>query len=155
MSTILPLLQQAVAEGRSPEGLGMVLPPTIAKTVGFDMVSVDRGEAVFRLVVDKTRHANPMGTLHGGALTAIADSAMGMACMSLLEEGTSFTTVELKVNFFRPVTEGIVEARAKVVNGGRTLVYVECDVVTVPEGKLVAKTNSTCLVLRGDQAKGR
>ena len=151
---ILPKLQAALA-GKVPEGFPMMIPPPIATTLGFEAVSVEHGNAVFRLEVKREKHANPMGTLHGGVLVDLADAAMGMACVSLLEEGESFTTVELKINYFRPVMNGLIEARAKLVNGGETLAYLECEVVTLPEQKLVAKAASTCLVLRGEQAKGR
>ncbi len=152
--SILPLIQRTLA-GEKIEGFPMVLPPPIANTIGFEVISVGEGNAVFRLDVKREKHANPMGTVHGGVLVDIADAAMGMSCASLLQMGESFTTVELTINYFRPVVNGLIEARAKVVNASKTLVYLECDVVSVPEGKLIAKTKSTCLILRGDQAKGR
>jgi uncharacterized protein (TIGR00369 family) len=133
----------------------MQLPPTVAVTVGFTPVSIARGEAVFHLNASMERHANPMGTLHGGILCDLSDGARGMACASLLDEGESFTTLELKINFLRPVRNAKLEARAKAVHAGKTQVYLECEIVTVPDGKLVAKVNSTCLILRGDLAKGR
>ncbi len=99
-------------------------------------------------------HANPMGTLHGGILCDIADAAMGMAFASTLAPGESFTTVELKINFFRPVWQALLRANGKVVRRGRSLGYVECE-ITDERGQLVAKAASTCLVLRGEEAKGR
>lgn len=96
-----------------------------------------------------------MGTVHGGILCDLADAAMGMACASLLEAGESFTTLELKMNFLRPVWEATLEARATVVHRGKSLMYVECDVVQVPEERLVARAGSTCTVLRGAAATGR
>ena len=131
------------------------LPPPVAKLVGFRPVAASEGATVFRMTVDPEKHANPMGTLHGGIVCDIADGAMGMACATLLEAGESFTTLELKTNFFRPVIDGEIEARAKVVYRGKSVVYLECEVVTVPEGKLVAKSASTCTILRGAQATGR
>ncbi len=152
--SILPLIQRALA-GERIEGFPMQLPPPIANTIGFEAISVGEGNAIFRLDIKREKHANPMGTVHGGVLVDIADAAMGMSCASLLQMGESFTTVELTINYFRPVVNGVVEARAKVVNASKTLIYLECDIVNVPDGKLIAKTKSTCLVLRGDQAKGR
>jgi len=152
--SILPLIQRTLA-GEKIEGFPMMLPPPIAQTIGFEPISVGEGSAVFRLDIKREKHANPMGTVHGGVLVDIADAAMGMSCASLLQLGESFTTVELTINYFRPVVNGVVEARAKVVNASKTLIYLECDIVSVPEGKLVAKTKSSCLVLRGEQAKGR
>lgn len=133
----------------------MTLPPPVALLIGFEPVSIADGGAVFRLEARREKHANPMGTLHGGILCDLADGAMGMACASLLDEGESFTTLELKINFLRPVLDALLEARARVVHSGKSMVYLECDVVALPEEKLVAKASSTCLILRGEQAKGR
>jgi uncharacterized protein (TIGR00369 family) len=72
---------------------------------------------------------------------------MGYAYAATLAEGETFTTVELKINFFRPVRRGKLTAEARVVKAGGTLGYVECD-VTDQAGKLVAKAASTCMKLR-------
>ncbi len=61
------------------------------------------------------RHANPMGTLHGGILCDVADAAMGMAFVSTLAPEETFTTLELRINFFRPFWKGLLKAKA---NGG-------------------------------------
>src|SRR5579862_9733292 len=80
-------------------------PPPIAQLVGFDVLSVDGGEAVAHLEADR-RHHNPMGTLHGGVLCDLADAAMGMAYASMLGDGESFTTLELKINFLKAIRSG-------------------------------------------------
>ena len=67
--------------------------------------SAGGGECVMSLEADE-RHENPMGTLHGGILCDLADAAMGMAFFSTLEEGESFTTLELKINYLRPFWKG-------------------------------------------------
>lgn len=95
-----------------------------------------------------------MGTLHGGILCDIADSAMGMAYASTLGEGESFTTLELKINFLRPVTSARLTAEGTIVQQGRTTGMAECS-VTDERGRLIAKATCTCLTLRGEQAKGR
>jgi uncharacterized protein (TIGR00369 family) len=100
------------------------------------------------------RHANPMGTLHGGVLCDIADAAMGSAYGTLLDEGESFTTLELKINFLRPVWDATLTATGRVISRGKTVGLTECD-ITDEQGRLVARASSTCLTLRGDQAKGR
>lgn len=146
---------QKILKGEQVAEFPMQLPPTVAVTVGFEPVSIDKGAAVFKLDANMERHANPMGTLHGGILCDLADGAMGMACASLLAAGESFTTLELKINFLRPVRNATLEARAKVVHGGKVMVYLECEVFTVPDEKLIAKVSSTCLILRGDAARGR
>ena len=151
---ILADIERAL-RGETVEGFPMKLPPPVAELIGFEPVRVEEGKAIFRMEARRDRHSNPMGTLHGGILCDLADAAMGMACASTLEQGESFTTIELKTNYFRPVTDAMLEARARVVNAGRSMVYLECEVVALPEGKLVAKSSSTCAILRGDQAKGR
>ena len=100
------------------------------------------------------RHANPMGTLHGGVLCDIADAAMGMAYAASLEDGETFTTLELKINFLRPVWTGKVIADGRLVKGGRTVGLVECT-ITDDQDRLVARASSTCMTLRGDAATGR
>jgi len=80
-----------------------------------------------------------MGTLHGGILCDIADAAMGMAFASTLAPEESFTTVELKVNFFRPIWQAQLKAEGTVVQRGRTIGYVECD-ITDEEDRLVAES---------------
>ena len=131
---------------------GEIKPPS-AEMIGFRMVSFADGESRFELDAGR-RHHNPMGTVHGGILCTLADSAMGMAFASTLGEGETFTTLEIKVNYIRPVFEGKLFASAKVVHRGRTVGLVECD-VTTENGKLVARAVSTCSVLRGEKAEGR
>ena len=91
-----------------------------------------------------------MGTLHGGVYCDLADAAMGYAYAAALGEGETFTTVELKINFFRPVRKGRLTAEARVVRAGKTLGYVECD-VTDAEGRLVARAASTCMKVREER----
>ena len=79
---------------------------------------------------------------------------MGMAFASTLGPGESFTTIELKINFFRPVWEAQLRAEGKVVRRGTTVGYVECEIMD-EGGRLVAKAASTCMALRGERAKGR
>jgi uncharacterized protein (TIGR00369 family) len=100
------------------------------------------------------RHHNPMGTLHGGIYCDLADAAMGYAYAATLAEGETFTTVELKINFFRPVRQGKLTAEARVVKAGSTLGYVECD-VTDQTGRLVARAASTCMKLREAPPRAR
>ena len=125
----------------------------VARLIGFEAKEIAAGRATVTLAAGP-QHANPMGTLHGGILCDIADAAMGMAFASTLAPKESFTTVELKINFFRPVWEAQLKAEGRVVRRGRTLGYVECE-ITNERGQLVAKAASTCLALKGEEAKGR
>ncbi len=132
---------------------GEIPPPPIATLIGFTLTSIAPGQAVVEFEATG-RHANPMGTLHGGVLCDIADAAMGMAYASTLEEGETFTTLELKINFLKPVRTGKLGAVGHVVKRGRTVGLVECD-VTDDKQHLVARATSTCMTLRGDQARDR
>jgi uncharacterized protein (TIGR00369 family) len=117
--------------------------------LGFVIKAIEPGHAIFEMEVDD-RHHNPMGTLHGGIYCDLADAAMGYAYAATLGEGEPFTTVELKINFFRPVRQGRLIAEASVVKAGSTLGFVECD-VNDQAGKLVARASSTCIKLREDR----
>jgi len=145
MAKMLDLIQKAL-RGEAP-------PPPVATLIGFRLTEVEPGHAVIELEATE-RHANPMGTLHGGVLCDIADAAMGTAYASTLEEGETYTTLELKINFLKPVWTGKLRAVGRLVKGGRTIGLVECDVTDERE-RLVARASSTCMTLRGDQAHGR
>src|ERR1700690_4283158 len=123
----------------------------IARLIGFEAKDIADGRATVVLSAGP-QHANPMGTLHGGILCDIADAAMGIAFNSTLAPTETFTTVELKINFFRPVWKAELRAEGKVVRRGKTVGYVECE-VTDEKGRAVAKASSSCLVLRGKEAE--
>jgi len=125
----------------------------VARLVGFKVKEITQGRATVLLAAGP-QHANPMGTLHGGILCDIADAAMGVAFASTLAPDESFTTVELKINFFRPVWHAELKAEGAVVERGRTVGYVECN-ITDGQNRLIAKAASTCMVLRGEKASGR
>jgi uncharacterized protein (TIGR00369 family) len=142
---LLDRFEAAVRDGDHPFPLGRLL--------GFHLASVEPGEAVIELEA-KEHHSNPMGTLHGGVLCAIADSAMGVAHASMIDEHESSTTLELKINFLRPVWTGKLRAVGRVVKQGKTISLMECDVLDEKDN-LVARASSTCMTLRGEQARGR
>ena len=145
MATMLEQIQKVI-RGELPA-------PPIAHLIGFTLRAVEPGRAIVDFEAD-ARHANPMGTVHGGVLCDVADAAMGIAYASTLGAGESFTTLELKINFLKPVWSGKLVAVGHVVKGGRTVGLVECDVTDANE-QLVARAASTCMTLRGAQAAGR
>ena len=132
---------------------GSAAPAPIANLIGFKLVSIGSGQAVIELDASE-RHANPMGTLHGGVLCDISDAAMGMAYASTLKEGETFATLELKINFLKPVWKARLRAEGSVVEVGKTVGLVMCDVFD-EKGRLIARASSTCMTLRGQQAEGR
>ncbi len=132
---------------------GELPPPPVAELVGFRLVEVELGQAVMEMDAS-ARHANPMGTLHGGILCDLADAAMGIAMASTLEDSESFTTLDLTAKYFKPIWNAPLKAVARVTKRTRTLGLIECE-VTDEGGSLVAKSFSTCMVLRGQEAQGR
>jgi len=128
-------------------------PPPIAQLIGFRLTAIKPGAAIIEFDASEA-HANPMGTLHGGVLCDVADAAMGYAFAATLGAGESFTTLELKINFLKPIWKARLKATGCVVRRGRVIGLVECD-VTDEGGSLVARASSTCMTLRGEQAQGR
>jgi uncharacterized protein (TIGR00369 family) len=127
--------------------------PPIAQLLGLRIISVLTGES--RLELDAgPQHSNPMGTVHGGVLCDLADLAMGAAYASTLDSGETFTTLELKINFLRPVWKDKLFAVGKIVNRGRTIGMVECD-ISDSQGRLVAKSTSTCMTLKKAEHRNR
>ncbi|HEV7639402.1 MAG TPA: PaaI family thioesterase [Gaiellaceae bacterium] len=128
-------------------------PPPVAKLIGFAMTEVEPGRAVFEMDAGP-QHASPLGTMHGGVICDLVDGAMGVAHAATLEDGETFTTLELKINFMKPVWSGHLRAEGTVIKAGRTIGLVEGR-VTDESGSLVAFATATCLTLRGDAAEGR
>jgi uncharacterized protein (TIGR00369 family) len=129
------------------------IPPPVAELLGIDRVSFGDGKCTMKLEAGD-QHANPMGTIHGGILCDLADAAMGMAFFTTCEDGESFTTLELKINFVRPFWTGTLLAHGSVVSRGKTVGLTECDVVD-EDDRLIAKASSTVMALRGEAAQGR
>jgi uncharacterized protein (TIGR00369 family) len=120
----------------------------IARTLGFGALEVDEGRATFE-VEPAEFHYNPIGVVHGGLALTLLDSAMGCAVHSLLPAGAGYTTLEVKANFVRPLTEstGLVRCTGTVVHAGRTIATAEGRVVD-RDGKLYAHGTSTLLIFR-------
>jgi uncharacterized protein (TIGR00369 family) len=110
------------------------------------MVAAEPGRVTFEMEVGP-QHSSPPGTLHGGVLCDIADAAMGCATLSLLDDGAQFATVELKINFLKPVWSGTLTAVGSVIKQGRTLTLCDCR-VTDEGGSLVAYATCTQTTLR-------
>ena len=118
----------------------------VADLLGMRMVAAEPGRVTFELDAGP-EHSSPPGTLHGGILCDLADGAMGCANLSRLDEDESFATVELKINFLKPVWTGRLTAIGEVIKAGRTLALLECR-ITDESGSLVAYATSTCMTLR-------
>jgi uncharacterized protein (TIGR00369 family) len=115
------------------------------ETIGARVAEVDAGRVVVELDAH-AGHRHEGGVVQGGIITQIADAAMGMSLMTQQEAGQSNTTIELKINFLRPVVEGRLRAIGRVVEIRKTLLFSEADVVD-EQGRLVARASSTCLAI--------
>jgi uncharacterized protein (TIGR00369 family) len=119
---------------------------TIAQTLGYDVVEAESGRVVVA-VEPRDAHLNPWGTVHGGLTATILDSCMGLAIQSMLEKGTSSTTLEFKISLARAITTeaGLIRAEGKVLNCGRRVGTAEGR-VTDAKGRLLAHGTTTCLI---------
>jgi uncharacterized protein (TIGR00369 family) len=98
-----------------------------AKFLGIEMVGVDRGQAVMRILPRDDLRRN-RGVLHGGATASLIDTAAAFAIMSVVSPGQTTSTVDLTVHYLRPILTGYVTAHARVVRTGRRIVIAAVDV---------------------------
>lgn len=129
-------------------------PTAISALLGFRIVAVDEAQAVLELEADSARHGNQQGTVHGGLLCELADAAIGTAHSTLMQAGESFTSIDLKATFLRPVWRERLRAHAQAVHRGRTLTHYQCEILR-GDGKAVASVTSAVMTLRGGSAEGR
>ncbi|MGG4108089.1 PaaI family thioesterase [Paenibacillus lautus] len=132
---------------------GEIQTSPVEQLLGIKPVSIDPGQVLFEMEATES-HSNPQGTLNGGVTSTLADIAMGVAFGTALQPEESFTTIELKINFLKPVWRGTIRAEAKVMKKGKTVGFIDCSVFDENQS-LVAFATSTCMILRGDKAKGR
>lgn len=130
---------------------GKFAPPTIAATMGFTLVEVDHGFAVFE-GEPSDRVLNPLGAVHGGWALTLIDSACGCAGHTTLPAGVGYGTVETKVNFVRAISPetGRLRAEGRVLAQGRTIITAEAKLVGA-NGKLYAHGTSTCMIIRPEK----
>jgi uncharacterized protein (TIGR00369 family) len=129
----------AIAAGTLPQ-------PPISDLMGFHLVEVEPGRAVFE-GVPGLRHYNPIGSVHAGFAATLLDSALGCAIFSTLHKGDAWTTLELKLNLVRGLTEdvGPVRAEGRIIHRGRTVATSEGDLKDAA-GKLYAHATTTCMI---------
>ena len=130
---------QGMVEGRFPA-------PPIADLMNFALTEVEERRAVFE-VEPAEYHYNPGGAVHGGLAATLCDSAMACAIQSTLPAGTFSTTIELHVNYLRPVTTetGRLRCVGEVIHCGRQVATAEARLVD-EDGKLYAHATTTCLI---------
>lgn len=129
----------------------LIPPPPVMHTLDFKLKNIESGKAIFSFIPSEF-HYNPIGTVHGGVITTVLDSALGCAVHSLLPAGKAYTTLELKVNFLRAITKknGELTATGKVIHAGSKTALVEAQ-ITDTDGKIYAHSVSTCLLFNIEQ----
>ena len=132
-------LFKGLMEGRFPA-------PPLAEVLGFELAEVEFGRVVFTYT-PVFNHYNPLGTVHGGIAATLLDSVMGCCVHTTLKAGIAFTTLEIKVNFVRPMTDktGPVRVEGKVINVGSRIATSEGKLYDAA-GKLLAHGTTTCLI---------
>jgi uncharacterized protein (TIGR00369 family) len=132
---------RGIIEGRHPG-------PPFADAMDFDLAEADEGRVVF-IGRPSPRFFNPLGTIHGGWTATILDSAMACAAHSTLKAGEGYTTLEMKLNYVRPVMpeSDIVRCEGKLIHRGGSVITSEGRLVDA-RGRLLAHGTETCMVLR-------
>lgn len=136
------------------ESIPMRYPTAVSQLLGFRITAIGAGKASLTFNADANIHGNQQGTVHGGMLAELADATIGTAHSTLMQEGESFTSIDLRINFLRPVWQAKLTARAWATHQGRTISHYQCDIVN-EDGKTVAVAHSVVMTLRGDKASGR
>ena len=131
---------QALLDGEFP-------PPPIALLLNMRPTKVDRGLAIFECTPDESVY-NPIGLVHGGLVCTLADSVAGCAVHTMLEPGAGYTSIDITVNYLRPVTlaSGTLIATGRVTKPGRRIALATAE-VTDGAGRLVPTATSNCLIL--------
>ncbi len=134
---------QAIREGTLP-------PPPIMDTLGLADLRPEPGRVVVEMEV-ATFHYNPLGTVHGGVISTLLDTAAACAVHTTLAVGEFYTSVDLTVKFLRPVTvdSGLLTCEGTVIQRGRRTALAQAQ-LTDGAGRLVAHATSTCLIMRAD-----
>ncbi len=133
---------RALAEGRLP-------PPPIALLLGMWPTKVEPGLVEFECGPDESVY-NPIGVVHGGLLCTLADSVAGCAVHTTLDPGTGYTSIDITVNYLRPVTmdSGTLRATGRVTKPGRRVALATAEIYD-GAGRLVTTATSNCLIIPG------
>jgi uncharacterized protein (TIGR00369 family) len=132
-------LLRGMIDGRFPG-------PPIAETLDFAVTAIDPGRVVF-VGRPSRKHYNPSGTVHGGYAATLLDSAMGCAVHTLLQPGQGYTTLEIKVNYVRPIFDntGDIRCEGTIINMGKTVATADGKLLDA-KGRLLAHGTTTCLI---------
>ena len=125
--------------------------PPISALLNFGLAELEEGRAVFT-VEPAEYHYNPIGVVHGGLAATLLDSALGCAINTVMPAGRVFTTLEMKINYVRPMRRetGEVLCEATVLHAGSRVATAEGRIVDAA-GKLYAHGTATCMLFRSSQ----
>ena len=125
---------------------GTIAPPPIITLMNMQLTAVAVGSVTFTCEPDES-HYNPIGSVHGGFMCTVLDSVAGCAVQTTLPKGQGYTSLEIKVNYLRPlsVASGTLTAVGTVVKPGSRAAFADAR-VTDAAGRLVATASSTLLV---------
>ena len=126
---------------------GEVPPPPIASLLDFAIRDLEVGRVVFECTPDQS-HYNPIGMVHGGLVCTLADTVIGCAVHTTLDQGSTYTSIDLNVSYLRPVTgtSGVLRATGRVTRPGRRVAFATADFVD-GTGRAVATATGSCLVM--------
>lgn len=139
----LEYMRQLLTGEREPSGM--------ARLMNMRLIEVEEGRAAFAVEPDE-RHYNGLGIAHGGLAATLLDSALGCAINTLMPAGRVFTTLEMKINYVRPMRRetGEVRCEAEVLHAGSRVATAEGR-ITDASGKLYAHGTATCMLFRSSQ----
>ncbi|NNG01126.1 MAG: PaaI family thioesterase [Desulfobacteraceae bacterium] len=134
---------------------GRISPPPVAMLIGYRIQDVSEGHVVFEIMPEEC-HYNPFGTVHGGIISTLLDTAMTASVLSTLPRGRSCSTVEIKLNFVRPVSikNGVLRCDAEPIHLGRRLATAQGR-ITDSKGNLCAHGINTCSIFQTDKIVNR
>lgn len=120
----------------------------LVQTLDFRVNSIEKGKVIFSFSPQEF-HYNPLGSVHGGVISALLDSTMGCTLHSALEAGSGYTTLELKTNFIKTITikTGLLQATGKILHIGSRTALLEAE-ITDDAGKIYAHGTSTCMIFK-------
>ena len=126
---------------------GELPPPPIASVLNFGIDKIEVGRVVFTCTPDESLY-NPIGMVHGGLVCTLADTVVGCAVQTTLEQGRTYTSIDLSVSYLRPVTSasGVLRATGVVTKPGRRVAFAGAEIVD-ESGKVVATATGSCLIM--------
>ncbi len=148
------LVRQVQGTLRPEDRTQMGYPTPVSELLGLKIVDIGVGTASMCLDADARVHGNQQGTVHGGMLCELADAAIGTAHSTAIAPGESFTSIDLRTTFLRPVWKQTLTASVRATHSGRTISHYLCEIAR-EDGVLVATATSTVMTLRGEAAVGR